>query len=107
MERGEFDDLPHSGRPLSLDDDASVPEDLRLAFKILKNAGCLPPELELKKEIHSLGELIRTIGDGDERSRKERLLEWKILKLNMMRRKPLNLEAHPVYARKVRERLLK
>jgi len=46
MERGEFDDLPGAGRPLELDDDANVPEDLRVAYRILKNAGFVPPEVE-------------------------------------------------------------
>jgi len=40
IERGEFDDLPGAGLPLDLDDmDASLPEELRLAYRILKNAG--------------------------------------------------------------------
>lgn len=37
--RGELDDLPGAGRPLDLDDDALVPEELRMASRILKNAG--------------------------------------------------------------------
>src|SRR4051812_37578082 len=44
--RGEFDDLPGAGRPLELDDDPLVPEELRVAYRILKNAGYVPPELE-------------------------------------------------------------
>jgi len=36
---GELDHLPGEGRPLDLDEDALVPEDLRLAYRILKNAG--------------------------------------------------------------------
>jgi hypothetical protein len=43
---GELDDLPGAGRPLDLDDDALIPEELRLAHRILKNAGYVPPELE-------------------------------------------------------------
>jgi hypothetical protein len=40
IERGEFDDLPGAGRPLDLDDlDPSLPEELRLAYRVLKNAG--------------------------------------------------------------------
>ena len=40
IERGEFDDLPGAGQPLDLDDlDPSLPEELRLAYRILKNAG--------------------------------------------------------------------
>ena len=49
QEKGEFDDLAGHGKPLALEDDRHIPEDLRLAYKILKNAGCLPPEVEEKK----------------------------------------------------------
>ncbi len=45
-ERGEFDDLPGRGKPLDLEDDALVPEDLRMAYRILKNAGYVPAEVE-------------------------------------------------------------
>lgn len=46
---GEFDALPGSGRPLDLGDDLLVPPEVRMANRILKNAGCLPPELEAKR----------------------------------------------------------
>ena len=44
VSRGELDDLPGAGRPLQLDDDELVPEDMRLAHRILKNGGYTPPE---------------------------------------------------------------
>jgi len=44
--RGELDDLPGAGQPLNLDEDPFVPEDQRMANRILRNAGCKPPELE-------------------------------------------------------------
>lgn len=46
MACGEFDDLPGAGRPLELDDDRLVPEELRVAHRILKNAGIAPPEVK-------------------------------------------------------------
>jgi hypothetical protein len=46
MACGEFDDLPGAGRPLELDDDALIPEELRVANRILKNAGVTPPEVK-------------------------------------------------------------
>ena len=51
QKKGVFENLEGSGKPLNLEDDRHIPEDLRLAHKILKNADCLPPEIELKKEI--------------------------------------------------------
>jgi len=46
LARGEFDGLPDEGRPLDLDDDALVPEELRMAYRILKNAGFAPQEVQ-------------------------------------------------------------
>jgi hypothetical protein len=46
VSRGELDGLPGAGRPLDLDDDALVPEDLRVAYRILRNAGFVPREVE-------------------------------------------------------------
>ncbi|MBC7780240.1 MAG: DUF1992 domain-containing protein [Proteobacteria bacterium] len=55
---GEFDDLPGAGKPLALDDDALVPEDLRVAHRILKNAGVLPAHVQALKDIHALAQSI-------------------------------------------------
>jgi len=52
--RGELDDLPGAGEPLDLSDDALIPEELRLAYRILKNAGYVPPEVETLNEIAQL-----------------------------------------------------
>ena len=56
--RGEFDDLPGVGRPLALDDDRLVPEELRAAYRILRNAGYVPEEVRLLAEIRSVESLI-------------------------------------------------
>jgi hypothetical protein len=57
--RGELDDLPGTGRPLELDDDPLVPEELRLAYRILKNAGYVPPEVDALREISQLERLLQ------------------------------------------------
>ena len=59
---GEFDDLPGAGRPLDLDDDPLVPEDLRAAYRILKNAGYVPPEVQT---LNQIAELERYIARDD------------------------------------------
>jgi hypothetical protein len=51
---GAFENLPGAGRPLDLDDDRLVPEELRVAFRILKNAGFVPPELEALRGLDGL-----------------------------------------------------
>jgi hypothetical protein len=65
VSRGELDDLPGRGRPLDLEDDALVPEDLRLAYRILKNAGYVPPEVQELKEIAALENLLLEGGADD------------------------------------------
>ena len=68
IERGELDDLPGQGSPLPLDDDACVAPELRLAYRILKNAGFVPEEIELRREIMGLSVLI-DVAEGTERAR--------------------------------------
>jgi DnaJ homologue, subfamily C, member 28, conserved domain len=58
VSRGELDGLPGEGRPLELDDVKLLPEDLRLAYRILKNAGFVPPEVEALNEIANLERLV-------------------------------------------------
>jgi len=86
QEDGAFDNLPNKGKPLNLDDDSAIPEDLRLAFKVLKNAGCLPMEMELRKEIFSLQQLMNAAIDTETRQNLRRELNLLILRFNMQRR---------------------
>ncbi|MCR8998942.1 DUF1992 domain-containing protein [Rahnella perminowiae] len=65
QEKGEFDNLPGSGRPLILDDDSAVPDELRTSYRILKNAGYLPPELQDRKEAIELNHLLSTLDSDD------------------------------------------
>lgn len=75
IERGELDDLPGAGRPLDLDDDALVPEDLRLAYRILKNAGYVPAEVDELNQIAQLERLVvQREAPAEERSRAGRKL---------------------------------
>ena len=105
LRNGEFDDLPGKGEPLHLEDESGIPEELRLAYKILKNADCLPPELELKKEINNLGEMIQGIEDLDEKYRQMKRLNFMIMKLNLMRKVSPLFEEDQVYYEKVVERV--
>lgn len=79
---GEFDDLPGQGEPLTLDDDSAVPEELRAGYRLLKNAGCLPPELEQRKEVMVLTDLLKGIRKDDEQyqeiGRRLALIELKL-----------------------------
>lgn len=66
---GAFDNLPGAGKPLALDDDRLVPEHLRAAYRILRNAGFVPPEVEARRELADLNRLIATTSDDRERHR--------------------------------------
>ena len=105
QERGEFDDLPGRGEPLELEDDRNIPEDLRLAYKILKNADCLPPELEAKKEIRQMEDLFESIPDEKERYKLLKKINYQIMKLNMMGKKSPLLEEKEIYFKKVVEKI--
>jgi DnaJ-like protein len=106
MARGELDNLAGKGMPLAMDEDLTgVPAELRMAYKILKNAGFVPPEVELRKEIVTLREMLGTLEDDEERRSVRRQLDFKLLKLGMMRQRPLNLDEFPEYREKVIERL--
>ncbi len=104
MEEGVFDNLAGKGKPLFFDD-TWVPEDLRSAYRILKNAGCIPPEAELRKEIFTLKNLIETIDDDRERCRKQRELDFKLMKLNMERERALNQRVLSEYGHRILKRL--
>ena len=69
LDSGELDRLPGRGQPLNLDDDSLVPEELRAGYRLLKNAGFLPPELELVREIREVESLIARLDHGEERNR--------------------------------------
>lgn len=67
IEAGEFDNLPGRGKPIDLEDYFATPEELRLAYSILKNANCRPEEVELLKELADLGSRLEAAQDGDGR----------------------------------------
>ena len=67
IRRGELDDLPGQGQPLNLEDDSAVPDALRVGYRILKNAGCLPREVALKKEIREVESLLNQVETVHER----------------------------------------
>jgi hypothetical protein len=72
--QGEFDNLPGAGKPLDLEEYFSTPEDLRLAFSILKNANCAPAEVELLKEISRLAQVVAETSDPAARQELQRTL---------------------------------
>jgi len=104
QKKGVFDNLEGSGKPLNLENDSHIAEDLRLAHKILKNADCLPPEIELKKEIERTEDLLVGMQDTAQKHRTLKKLNYLIMKLNAVRDTSIELEMPQQYSLKLVER---
>lgn len=102
--KGDFDNLEGSGKPLNLEELAGVPEELRLSYKILKNAGCLPPEIELKKEITKTEDLLVAMEDTAEKYKVMKKLNFLIMKLNTLRNASVEFEMPEKYMSTLIER---
>ena len=98
---GAFDNLPGMGKPLELEDLSWVPEDLRIGYHVLKNAHVLPPEVELLKDIHSLEDLLKHVEDEDERRSLAKTIQWKMIRLDILKRRSFDLSAVRTYSRKL------
>ncbi|MEA1867997.1 MAG: DnaJ family domain-containing protein [Thermodesulfobacteriota bacterium] len=105
IKRGELDDIPGKGKPLVFEDDSFVPQDLRMAYKMLKNAGFVPPQLQSEKEIKTAMDLLQTMDDEEERYRQIKKINLMVSKANISRKRPINLEKDQIYYRKVVERI--
>ena len=84
MARGEFDNLAGSGKPLDLDAYFNTPEDLRMAFSILKSNDFVPEEVEIFKEIAGLNEKIGTCTDETEATSLTKKLNERKLALSLL-----------------------
>lgn len=99
MDMGFFDDLEYKGKPIEIKDDPFVPEELRIAYRMLKNAGFLPKEVELRKEIERLEEFMDE--DHQEAYGKIRKLSALLFHLQQIRNRPLQVEDQEYYAKVV------
>lgn len=97
IERGELGGLPGEGRPLPDEDLALVPEHLRAGYRLLKNAGYLPPELEAWRAIKDAEALLARIQDPDARDRQLRRLRLLELHLQESRGHGLGHLVHQQY----------
>jgi Domain of unknown function (DUF1992) len=85
LEQGQFENLPGAGQPLNLEDYFSTPEDLRMAYSILKSANCAPPEVELVSEIARLERALAQTEDATTRTGLQRALTDRQTQLAVMR----------------------
>jgi hypothetical protein len=101
---GAFDDLPGKGKPLQLEDLSWVPEELRIGYHILKNAHVLPPEAELLKDIHTLEDLLKHVEDEGQRRALAKSIQFKMIRLDMLKRRSMPLSSLRAYSRKLVDR---
>jgi DnaJ homologue, subfamily C, member 28, conserved domain len=106
QQEGAFDNLPGKGKPIVLEDMSMVPEDLRVAYHLLRNAHVLPPEAELQKEIHTLQDLIKYIEDDDERRALAKQIEWKVIRLDLLRKRSFSWQTSRLYGKKLVRKFL-
>lgn len=87
LNKGELSNLNGEGKPLQLDDDSLVPEELRAGYRILKNSGYLPAELQQKKEALNLCHMLQQLSAGDPNyvaiNKQLALLELKLKQANI------------------------
>ncbi|WP_072867462.1 DnaJ family domain-containing protein [Desulfofundulus thermosubterraneus] len=106
MRRGEFANLAGKGQPLQVDELSHVPEELRAGYIILKNAGVLPEEMQLKKEMVSLQRLIDCCYEEEQKTGLKKKLTEKMLRFNMlMEKRKMNNSAFQFYREKIYSRL--
>src|SRR5690606_8499500 len=109
-EEGAFDNLPGAGKPLPPDPLKGIPDDLKMAYRIMKNAGFSPDEMDVKKEIMSIEDLIRHSENKLEKAGLEKELKRKLLEYNrLMSKKRLktNSSVFRKYQDQIEDKFLK
>jgi hypothetical protein len=78
-ESGELERDPNYGKPLDLDSGyLDTPDELRMAYRMLKDAGYVPPEVELLKRLADRKSALATETDP----RRRKMLQTEIAELH-------------------------
>jgi len=105
LREGAFDGVPGAGQPLRLDDLTGVPEDVRGGYLLLKGAGYLPEEMELKRETLRLQDLLDACGDDGARAELRRRRDAARLRFELLMERRGGRAALGAYAGPIAERL--
>ncbi len=105
IRNGELDNLPLKGKPIPVEDLSGIPEELRMGYKILKNAGMAPEEVVLNKELMTLRDLLTVCSDPDERKELKKRLSEKQLNFDLLMERNIKKPAYHQYAGKLRDKL--
>ena len=84
QERGEFENLPGKGKPIDLSTYFDTPEDVRMAYAILKNAGMNSREVDLLKEIAELKQILPALLDEKKKKEVSKEIEKKQIEFSLM-----------------------
>ena len=88
IEAGDFDNLPGRGQPIDLRAYFETPEDLRMAYSILKGNNFVPEEVELLREVDELKKRLESAKDADQRNRLRKEISDRTLAFKMLLEKP-------------------
>ena len=94
IEEGEFDNLPGRGKPIIIEDLSAIPEHLRMVYLVLKSAGVIPEELQLRRQVMSLKNMIKTCFDSEERKILEKKLTETEIRYNLIMERNLRSSLH-------------
>ena len=84
IREGEFDNLEGKGRPVNLDAYFAAPEERRAGYAVLKNAGILPEEAHLLRDIDDLKQELEACRDAAARETLHRSLRELKLKYDLL-----------------------
>jgi len=84
QERGEFDNLPGKGKPIDLTEYFEMPEEVRVAQTMLKNAGMTSREVDLLKEIAGLRQALAALGDEKKKEEIKKQIQQKQIEFSLM-----------------------
>jgi adenylate kinase len=80
---GKFEGLPGIGKPIQIEDLSGIPEELRMAYKIMKNAGYTEEEGRVRQEMMDIEDLLRKC-DENEKENLQRKLNEKLVRFNQL-----------------------
>lgn len=81
---GEFDNLPGKGKPIDLSAYFETPEDLRMAYSILKSNNFVPEEVEMLREIEALKKRLEASADEEQKITLKKEITEKSYTFNML-----------------------
>jgi|SRR6185436_6995136 len=84
IEAGEFDNLPGRGKPLDLRAYFETPEDLRMAYSILKSNNFVPEEVELLKDIDTLKKRLESSSDEEQKAALKKEITARTISFKML-----------------------